>query len=496
MAGLRNPPGSLGINENLFENKAAYLTSSTTTSPATIVGASASNRAQPGSFQLVVQQLATAQKLSSSSVDTVDQKLQDKFTSFSGTMTLGLVGGASADIAVDGSMTIQDVRNAVNSRSATTGVAATVLQVATGDVRLVLTAHNTGQVITMSNGAGDDVLAQLGLSADGGTTIQHAIQGARTARFTIDGVAIERSSNKIDDALQGVTLNLFKSEPGTTVTVEVERSLEAVKEKVTSLVDAYNAFRDFVSQQSQVSTDGKVSADSPLFANTFLRDMQTKVSTVLGGTATGGTGGSLRDLGITLDASNKMQIDSTKLDSALLTKLDKVRNILEYRFESSSADLALYSRSGPLQDTAFTVSIIDADADGQIESASIDGVGVDVTGKVIKCRDGTAYSGLQFIWAGTGSTSINVKASQGVADKTYDELNKVLDDVQGRLANEVGEIQSGTTKAQAEIDKISERAERYRDQLVTKFSALEFALAQSKAMLQQIRASLGQTSNN
>ncbi len=493
VAGLRNPPGSLGIADNLFEKKEAYLSADTTQSPAAIVGVAASNRAQAGSFQLKVEQLATAQKLAGSSVDALDQKLQDKTGPFAGTLVLGLQGGATAGIELNGSMTIQDVRNAINGRSATTGVSATVLQVANGDVRLILTAQETGKPISMANDSGgDDVLAALGLSADGGATVQNAIQAARAARFTIDGVTMERSSNKIEDALQGVTLNLFKSEPGTTVTVEIERSLGAVQEKITALVDAYNAFRDFVAQQGKVSAEGKVDEDSPLFANSFLRDVQLQVSSILGGAATGAGGGSLREIGITLDASNRMQIDQTRLDNALLTNLDRVRDIMEFRFESSSADLALYARSGALKDTAFTLAITDADQDGQIESATIDGVAVDVAGKLIKGREGTAYAGLQFIWTGSGNASIDVTASQGIADKAYDALDAILDEADGRLATEIGQIGDSSAKAQDEIDKIGLRADRYRDQLITKFSALETALGQAQAMLQQIRAALGQ----
>ena len=496
--GLRNPPGALGQDSNLFEQKQAYLTSSSGAAPAEIAGVSVANRAQPGSFKLVVDQLATAAKLASNSVAGLSQKLGDQFGSFSGAIGLGVAGGESVDIQVDGTMTIQDVRNAINSRSTTTGITASVLQVASGDVRLVLTAKETGKAIVMTNGSagtGDDVLATLGLSDDGGATIQNSIQEARSARFSVDGVAVERLSNKVDDVLQGVTLNLFKSDPGTMLNVEVERSLGGVQDKITALVDAYNAFRDFAAQQDKVGADGVVSVDSPLFGNSLLRQIQSTVVSALGGTATGASG-SLREMGITLDSTNRMQIDSAKLENALVTKLDQVRNIMEFRYESGSADLSMFARSGSLQDTDFAVAIVDADGDGQIETASIDGVPVDVAGKVIKGRQGTPYAGLQFIWAGSGTVSIDVHASQGVADKTYDALSKILDLTEGRLAKEVDQIQTSTTRAQAEIDKINERADRYRDQLIIRFSALETALGQAQSMLQQIKATFGQNNSN
>src|SRR5690349_4569537 len=65
VSGLRNPPGILGTDENLFEKKEAYLSANTSVPPDGIIGVATSNRAQPGTFKLVVHQLATAQKLTS-----------------------------------------------------------------------------------------------------------------------------------------------------------------------------------------------------------------------------------------------------------------------------------------------------------------------------------------------------------------------------------------------------------------------------------------------
>ena len=490
IAGLRNPTGSLGIEENLFEKKETYLTSSTTTAGTSILGVSASNRAETGSFQLSVQQLATANKISSDSLAAADQDLADSLGSFSGTLRLGLAGGATADIAIDGTMTLQDVRAAINARSATTGVAATVLTVADGDVRLVLTAKDTGKAITLANAGSDDVLARLGLSSDGGTSAAHTIQAAQNARFTIDGVTLERSSNKVEDAISGLTLNLFKAEPATTVTVEVDRALGDVQQKLADMVDAYNALRDFVVKQNQVDSDGTVSSDSPLYGNTLLRDVQSGIASIFAGSSTGGD--TLRDIGISFDSSNKLTVDESKLETALLTGVDKLRDVMEYRFESSSADLALFSHKGVLNDADYAVAIVDADGDGQAESATIDGVAVDVSGRILKGRDGTAYAGLQLIWTGTGSTTISVHSSQGLADKAYEQLTNVLDETDGRLTKEIADIADQSTKAQTDIDKITERTERYREQLVAKFAAMETALGQANAMLAQIKAALGQ----
>ena len=494
--GLRNPTGSLGIESNLFENKAAYLTSSSTTAGSSILGVSVTNRAEAGSFSLTVEQLATAHKITTDSVDSSTQALEDKVGSFSGTISLGVAGGSTAEIELDGTMTIQDVRSAINAVSSTTGVSATVLTVGDGDVRLVLTAKDTGKAITMASTSGDDALAALGLSADGGTTAKNQIQEAKPAIFTIDGVTLTRTSNTVDDALQGITFSLYKAEPGTTVKVDIEQDLSAVQEAITSMVDAYNELRDFIDKQNTVSSTGSVSADSPLFGTNVLRSVQSTITSIFGGATTGAGSLSLRDLGITLGSDNKLSIDSTKLEQALVANVDTVRSTLEFRFESSSANLQLFSHSGTLGDTEFTVDIVDSDNDGVIESATIDGVEVTVKGNLLIGKEGTAYAGLQLFWSGTGNASVTVKASQGIADKAYEALSNMLDDTEGLLVNETTALEDNNTKMEEDITKINERAETYREQLIAKFAALETALEQSNSLLKQIKAALGQTDDD
>src|SRR5688572_10789255 len=65
VAGLRNPPGALGTQENLFETKEVYYSADTTVSPATLLSVSAANKVPTGKVEIVVEQLATARKLSS-----------------------------------------------------------------------------------------------------------------------------------------------------------------------------------------------------------------------------------------------------------------------------------------------------------------------------------------------------------------------------------------------------------------------------------------------
>ena len=194
VAGLRHPPGGLGTQENLFEAKEVYYSADTTVSPATLLSVSAANKVPPGKVEIVVEQLATARKLSSEAL-TGDGALAGTANggaSFAGSFTLGLAGGSTATIAVDGTMDLVDLKGAINAASATTGITASIVKVSAADFRLVLTADETGKEVALAGAGGDNVLGILGLSADGGATFSHPLAAAAQARISVDGVTVTR----------------------------------------------------------------------------------------------------------------------------------------------------------------------------------------------------------------------------------------------------------------------------------------------------------------
>ncbi len=495
VAGLRNPPGFFGVNDNLFEKKDVFFSSDTTTSPAELLAVSAANTAQPGSFTLTVDRLAAAHKFSSDSAGGASQSLADAFnggTAFSGSFTIGLAGsGTTATVTVDGTMDIYDLETAINATTSDSGVSASVLKVSDTDYRLVLTATETGKSVQLSPAGGDNVLDIVGLTTGGGSAIKNEIQAAQTARITLDGVTIERSSNTIDDVLEGVTLNLFKADSTTTVTVDVQRSAASVKDAILEFVDSYNALRDFAAAQVEVGEDGSVDEDAVLFGDGTLRSIVAGVSSAISSQVEGLPAtalASLAELGITLDSDNKLVVDQAKLDEKLVSDLGGVRRVFEFTFQASSSELAVYSRSNALSDTSFTVNIVDADGDGVIESADIDGVAVDVSGGRITGRDGTPYEGLVLLWSGSGSTSITATATQGIADRLYNTLDAAIDGIDGTLTNTIDAVEQENARLADEIAKIDARVETFRQYLIEKFAALEAALTVANNMLQQVEA--------
>jgi flagellar hook-associated protein 2 len=177
--------------------------------------------ASQGSYDLVVNNLAKAQKLASKSFGSISSAL-----------------GISGDVIINGKVLtiestddLEDIRNKINSLNS--GAIASIYSVATGEYRLSLTSQNTGASgIYLANGSEENVLTQLGI-ADGTTSLRKTITGgAQSAEFSSStqsiasllGLSSGESSNLL--SIAGHTLS-------STIDLSTD-SLETIKNKINS----------------------------------------------------------------------------------------------------------------------------------------------------------------------------------------------------------------------------------------------------------------------
>ncbi|MBJ2645018.1 flagellar filament capping protein FliD, partial [Salmonella enterica subsp. enterica serovar Typhimurium] len=199
--------------------------------------------------------------------------------------------------------------------------------------QLVLTADSgTDNQMTISV-EGDSKLSDL-LSYDSstGTGKMKQLVAADNALLTVNGIDIERPSNKITDAPQGVTLELTKEVKNAriTVTKDNEKATEAVK----GWVDAYNSLLDTFSSLTKYTevdpgAEEQDKNNGALLGDTVVRTIQTGIRAQFANGASTGTFKTLNEIGITSDGTTgKLKIDDTKLKKALDENTASVRELL------------------------------------------------------------------------------------------------------------------------------------------------------------------------
>ena len=295
----------------------------------TVATATASSAAAAGSYSVEVQTLAQSHKLKSATFAATSTTvgtgtLTIRFGTYSGgTFTLN-PDQAAQTISVDASeSSLAGVRDAINTANA--GVSASIVNDGSGN-RLIIASKDTGVANALKITVEDDDLANTdnaGLSqlaydaSTGGTTNLTQTFAAQNATAVIDGIAITKASNTISDAIEGVTLNLLKTNTPSATTLTVTRDTAGIQAAVQSFVTAYNDLNKIVTDLSKYDAANKRS--STLTGDATVRSVQTQLRGVFNTTLSTAGGGltALSNIGISFQKDGTLKLDSSKLTTAL-----------------------------------------------------------------------------------------------------------------------------------------------------------------------------------
>ena len=295
--------------------------------------ASADANAAPGSYSVQVERLAEAHKLATTGVDYAGQ---------TGTFTVN-VGSTSFDVTIDATNnTLEGIRDAINAAAGNDVVTATTVNADAG-TELILTANDTGAANAITFTAGTlDPSTDIGLESQNGLTTPGDPASFSAANLDasvlIDGFSVTSSSNTMDNALNGVTLNLVQADVGVAKTLTVTKDIEAVKNSVQEFVDSYNALR------STISDLGKKGGD--LQGDSGLLSIERSLQNIFNVSPTGLDYDSLADVGITTNTDGSLSLDSTELETQLSSNFSGVADLFAndnqgyaFRFDALAGEL-------------------------------------------------------------------------------------------------------------------------------------------------------------
>ncbi|HEX4997697.1 MAG TPA: flagellar filament capping protein FliD [Terriglobia bacterium] len=293
---------------------------SAASSDSSILKVSATSAASRGTFSINVTSLARPQ-VTASAVRQFDDINADIIDGGAFSITQG---GTTTGIDLTGVTTLTQLRDAINAHQASVKAAiindGSSLDSPTRPFRLVLTSASSGAAAgftvddqtSFGGGAAGSVL-NLSTDPTSGTALDTQLQ--------YNGIPITSSSTTVSGAIPGLTLNVLKT--GTSV-VTVDNDQTPLKSKLTEVVNAFNAFNDFVQAQSKLPAQG--AARSPLSTDPLLRSLNRQLRNYL--TSNQASSGSFRNLaalGFKVDQAGKLSIDNAILDRALTGNLDDVK---------------------------------------------------------------------------------------------------------------------------------------------------------------------------
>lgn len=488
--GLALPAYSSLGSENSFDSRSASLSSS---SGDTVSGLAVdvTSEAITGDYEIEVVQLAQAMKVSASSGSSTDA------IGVGGVLSLGVEDGEAVEITVTSTMTLSDLAKAINAQSDTTGVQASLITLDSSTVQLVLSATDTNQTIVVSSVSGDDVAQTIGLTDETGA-FANILREAQPSIITVDGATVTRDTNELTDVIEGISLSLSGISDGA-VTLTVSTDSSEVKTAITDFIDAYNALKQYILDQSAVSSDGGADEDAVLFADSVMRMLNSTLQTLInsGSDAASDDITMFSDMGITWTSEGLLELsDETALNDAILSNLDAIESFFETDFTTSDSNLKMLAND-TTSSLEFTLTIV-TDETGAITSAAADGdaSAFTVSGSRLIGAEGTIYEGLSFTLSPATAGDISVSIQQGFANLLTQTLTQFDDSSTSLIQERIDSLTDLNTDLSDRADKIREDAETYRTKLVTKYANMEAELEAARLLQEQIEAILGSSDDD
>ena len=377
-----------------------------------------------------------------------------------------------------GSTTLTDVRDAINNSSI--GVTASIIEVSTGSYSLMVKspegAANAMRVTTSLSGSAVDVMKydpenNDGVLKDSATEVVSASDAA----FTIDGIAVTRSSNTITDLFSGITVKLddvSASDLGTDQTISSRYSETDALGILETVVSEINYLLSFLQEQSKPGANGE--DGGPLNGDHFIRYTESKIKN------------------LTSTAIKGYDDEDIYLSSfGVVTELDGTLSVDENRFRD-------YFESNPEHFAAVTTSMVRTGDAGVTGSAPTDlftpGVYefslpaatlTDSDNMTVNMSAGTnRYGYAEKTIGATGllldTNKANVDTSVYMGRSILQTLSKYIDDVltlNGDIDTKVYKLEDDLDSLVDEQETLDLQMANQRTLYVEKFTAMETAVA-------------------
>lgn len=366
----------------------------------------------------------------------------DASTRFSDIFGAGVTNGDTITIsgtdrdgnAVSGSYTVSnvnsnDIQNLLDEIETVFGSAVTAAVDANG--KLTVTDNTAGQsqlsvALSANNeGGGSLNFGTLAVTTEGENAVSREVVAGQDASFRVNGVTLSRSSNTVNDAIEGVALSLNKVAVGTNVSIDISQDTTGIREKVNTFVADYNEAASLISAQFVFDESSETSG--PLSGDATLLTLQSQLRQVVSAPVTGlpDNENVLTLFGVSFDRQGQLQVDSAKLDESLSTNFNAFRKVMVASGETSDPNIEFVFQSDDTKAGSYDVNITTAP-----EQATHTGT-TDLTGGLAAAESITITDTLT-----TRAETIDLTAG--------DTIDDIVSKINTSLSTSVAEVRTGS----------------------------------------------------
>lgn len=281
---------------------------------------------------------------------------------------------ATGSVVIDATNnSLQGIRDAINN--AGLGVTASIVSDGSDNpYHLVLSSTKTGansaMKITLSAAAGqpvDQALSDL-LSYDpAGVQNLKQNSAAQNTALSVNGIPITSSSNNIDTAIEGVTLNVIKV--GST-SMSVAKDTSTVKTSINAFVKAYNDLNASISKLTaydpETKNAGVLVGDST--AQSIQSQLRRQLSSSISGLSTSLT--TLSQVGISFQKDGSLALDSGKLDKAISSNFTDIGGLFAALGKTTDSTVSFTSSTAATKPGTYALVVSTMASQGSLKGSA------------------------------------------------------------------------------------------------------------------------------
>lgn len=310
----------------------------------------AANSAVKAEYQIGIERLASGSRIETADASSggFSDSSDSVLSAGSGSLTFKIDStGDSFNIDVTAGQSLQDLANSINSNENNFGVNASIIDTGTvdGGAKLVFTSTTTGDgndLVIVNNDNLSDLDRVSTTDSTETNTYLTPIVSAQNAQATIDGIAVESSTNEFENTISSVsfeaTSTSSKAADGVTTltsTLKIGFDTDGLDKKIRDFVDNFNNLAREIDSLTRYGTS-ELEEDGALAGDFMARGITQGLSSIIGSGVSSSELGGLFAIGVELNQDGELEISAND-EFGIGSGEDRLKDALENNFDDIAA---------------------------------------------------------------------------------------------------------------------------------------------------------------
>ena len=369
-------------------------------------------------------------------------------------------------VTTSASTTLTQLRDSINN--ATDNAEASILYNGTGYVLVIKGESGASNEVRVTPSGDSSATLTNNFSYTASTkNLTQTVDGT-DASFTVDGIAMTRSTNTINDLYNGYTLEL-EATSSSAINISSTQNLDNITALLSNFIDAYNAIYTNITEMSGAAFSEDEST-GPLAGDSLARSIQRELRSYTTKSLSGYEGGpySMSLLGVQTNRDGSLTLNTSVLKNSFAAAPKIVDAIFKNQLISDNAEVEVKSIGTDTKPGSYAITKTGSDY-------FIDGVQMTANGTLYTSGSGDS-NGMVMNIASSDVSSANIYYGKSLMTNIDASLSNFLE-FNGDINNRISNLTDKLSDFKDQKTNLDKRMATLTDRYALQFSSMEQSIA-------------------